>query len=102
MRPRAFLNCASLLAVALFTAQSDALLSDEDGGVVEGRRSAFLSTSGSFTLSSGGVQGGGNSEDIEEHEDADVEARRAAFLSTSGSFRGVTTPAATPRIRALD
>ena len=69
MHLRAFLSCASLLAVALFAVQSDALLSDEDAVVVEGRRAAFLSNSGSFTLSSGGTQGAGNSEIEEQHEE---------------------------------
>jgi hypothetical protein len=42
------------------------------------RRAAFLSTSGSFTLSSGGANSGGNSRR--------QLARRGAFLSRSGSF----------------
>ena len=64
MRFRPFLSFTSLLAAALFAAQSDALLSDEDAAVdIEARRAGFLSTSGSFTLSSGGDNTGGNSED---------------------------------------
>ena len=54
MRRRTFLSCASLVAVTFFALHAD----------------AFLSTSGSFTLSSGGSGNTGNSEDIEEqHED---------------------------------
>jgi len=50
-----------------------------------GRRAAFLSTSGSFTLSSGGGAAGGNKEEDELGEGLG-NGRRAAFLSTSGSF----------------
>merc|ERR1712159_918272 len=54
-------------------------------GTGVGRRAAFLSTSGSFTLSSGGGGGGNVGEEDELGEGVSV-GRRAAFLSTSGSF----------------
>merc|ERR1712167_192548 len=54
-------------------------------GTGVGRRAAFLSTSGSFTLSSGGGATGAAGEEDELGEGAGV-GRRAAFLSTSGSF----------------
>merc|ERR1712010_288249 len=54
-------------------------------GTGVGRRAAFLSTSGSFTLSSGGGGSAAMSEEDELGEGAGV-GRRAAFLSTSGSF----------------
>merc|ERR1712054_224453 len=57
----------------------------EDEG--QGRRGAFLSTTGSFTLSSGGgnVAGRGEEDDDELGED-EGQGRRGAFLSTTGSF----------------
>merc|ERR1711990_1438583 len=54
-----------------------------------GRRGgAFLSTTGSFTLSSGGEGGPGNGEEEDElGESAGTGGRRGgAFLSTTGSF----------------
>merc|ERR1711934_1173560 len=57
---------------------------DDMGEGVDARRGAFLSTSGSFTLSSGGNGRSGNEEEDELGEG--VGARRGAFLSTSGSF----------------
>merc|ERR1712196_749363 len=57
---------------------------DDMGEGVGARRGAFLSTSGSFTLSSGGGGRSGNEEEDELGEG--VGARRGAFLSTSGSF----------------
>merc|ERR1711943_22510 len=58
----------------------------ESAGV--GRRGgAFLSTTGSFTLSSGGDTGGGNGEEEDElGESAGTGRRGGAFLSTTGSF----------------
>merc|ERR1711934_865997 len=53
---------------------------------VGSRRAAFLSTSGSFTLSSGTGSTDGNGEEDELGEGLGVGSRRAAFLSTSGSF----------------
>ena len=52
LRACARLSYAGLLAIALFAAQSNALLRDGDAADIEARRGAFLSTSGSFTLSS--------------------------------------------------
>merc|ERR1712146_745732 len=69
-------------------ADDSAPMHEEDdadmGEGVGGRRAAFLSTSGSFTLSSGGSTSGGPGEEDELGEG--VGGRRAAFLSTSGSF----------------
>merc|ERR1712139_51863 len=57
----------------------------ESAGV--GRRGgAFLSTTGSFTLSSGGDTAAGNDEEDELGESAGVGRRGGAFLSTTGSF----------------
>merc|ERR1711988_1416510 len=58
----------------------------EDEG--QGRRGAFLSTTGSFTLSSGGgdVAAGRGEEDDEELGEDEGQGRRGAFLSTTGSF----------------
>merc|ERR1711998_577135 len=53
---------------------------------VGSRRAAFLSTTGSFTLSSGSGGSEGNGEEDELGEGLGVGSRRAAFLSTSGSF----------------
>jgi len=58
---------------------------DMGEGVGNGRRAAFLSTSGSFTLSSGGGASGSSKEEDELGEGLG-NGRRAAFLSTSGSF----------------
>merc|ERR1711959_387485 len=62
---------------------------DDMGEGFGGRRGAFLSTSGSFTLSSGGSNRAGLDED-ELGEGMDMGegfgGRRGAFLSTSGSF----------------
>ena len=72
MRHRTFfMSCAglSMLVVAFFSARSDAFVDDQQDMHVEevgARRSAFLSTSGSFTLSSGGSADGGNSEELTE------------------------------------
>ena len=92
---RSILSYTAIFALAFFATQSTAFSR-------EGRRGAFLSTSGSFTLSSGGGNDAGNSEELmmqaeeedDEHENnIDIEeeniwvgARRAAFLSTSGSY----------------
>merc|ERR1712118_233109 len=56
----------------------------DDMGVDVGRRGGFLSTAGSFTLSSGGNRAGNDEED-ELGEDDGV-GRRGGFLSTTGSF----------------
>merc|ERR1711966_553457 len=66
-------------------ADDSAEFDDMGEGVGNGRRAAFLSTSGSFTLSSGGGGGGGGKEEDELGEGMG-NGRRAAFLSTSGSF----------------
>merc|ERR1712224_808066 len=66
---------------------SDVATSDdaEDDGL--GRRGgAFLSTTGSFTLSSGSNTAGNDEEDDELGEDDGVGRRGGAFLSTTGSF----------------
>merc|ERR1712199_72190 len=55
-----------------------------DMGEDVGRRGGFLSTTGSFTLSSGGNRAGNDEED-ELGEDDGV-GRRGGFLSTTGSF----------------
>merc|ERR1712205_146899 len=64
---------------------------DDMGEGFGGRRGAFLSTSGSFTLSSGGSnRAGTGGEEDELGEGMDMGegfgGRRGAFLSTSGSF----------------
>merc|ERR1712093_15247 len=51
---------------------------------VGGRRGGFLSTTGSFQLSSGGNQNG-NEEEL--GEGMGVGGRRGGFLSTTGSFQ---------------
>ena len=70
MRRLLLLRCIRLLAVVFLFAQSYVFGYDQHGAVeVGGRRAAFLSTSGSFTLWSGGGVTGvgtGNDEDIEE------------------------------------
>ena len=53
-------------SVDKWTEESDWSVDALDEGV--GRRGAFLSTSGSFTLSSGGGGRSGNSEELEEFE----------------------------------
>merc|ERR1711988_1953972 len=60
----------------------------ENLGVGVGRRAGgFLSTSGSFTLSSGGGgTGDGNNEEDELGEGIGVGRRAGGFLSTQGSF----------------
>merc|ERR1719504_112641 len=59
---------------------------DDDLGEDVGRRGgAFLSTTGSFTLSSGSNTAGNDEED-ELGEDDGVGRRGGAFLSTTGSF----------------
>merc|ERR1711988_1033988 len=60
-------------------------LGEDDG---QGRRGAFLSTTGSFTLSSGGgtAAAGRGEEDDDELGEDDGQGRRGAFLSTTGSF----------------
>merc|ERR1711970_319715 len=55
----------------------------DDLGEGVGRRGAFLSTTGSFTLSSGSNAAGNDEEDDELGEGV---GRRGAFLSTTGSF----------------
>merc|ERR1712138_244745 len=57
----------------------------DDMGEDVGRRGGFLSTTGSFTLSSGGNRAGNDEED-ELGEDDEVGRRGGAFLSTTGSF----------------
>merc|ERR1712196_311510 len=61
----------------------------EDMGV--GRRGGFLSTTGSFQLSSGGGRRGGHGSGEEMYEDELGEdmgvGRRGGFLSTTGSFQ---------------
>merc|ERR1712078_104740 len=60
----------------------------ESAGVGFGRRGGFLSTTGSFQLSSGGSNFQGNGEEDELGEDAGVGfGRRGGFLSTTGSFQ---------------
>merc|ERR1719456_482648 len=60
---------------------------DNDLGEDVGRRGgAFLSTTGSFTLSSGSNTAGSDEEDDELGEDDGVGRRGGAFLSTTGSF----------------
>merc|ERR1711981_1075077 len=60
---------------------------DDDLGEDVGRRGgAFLSTTGSFTLSSGSNSAGNDEEDDELGEDDGVGRRGGAFLSTTGSF----------------
>merc|ERR1711934_1250408 len=54
-------------------------------GTGVGRRASFLSTQGSFTLSSGGGDNSDVGEEDELGEGAGV-GRRASFLSTQGSF----------------
>jgi len=66
-------------------ADDSAEFDDMGEGVGSGRRAAFLSTSGSFTLSSGGG-GGGTGKEEDELGEGVGSGRRAAFLSTSGSF----------------
>merc|ERR1711959_640266 len=63
---------------------ADLSAEDDDDGLGEGvgRGGAFLSTTGSFTLSSGNA-GGNNEEDDELGEGV---GRGGAFLSTTGSF----------------
>merc|ERR1711934_639032 len=65
----------------------DAEGDDDDLGEDVGRRGgAFLSTTGSFTLSSGSNTAGNDEEDDELGEDDGVGRRGGAFLSTTGSF----------------
>merc|ERR1711871_564965 len=79
-------NDDSTSGVATSLDADDSAEYDDIGeGVGVGRRAAFLSTSGSFTLSSGGGGGGNVGEEDELGEGVGV-GRRAAFLSTSGSF----------------
>merc|ERR1712086_870972 len=77
-------NDDSTNGVATSLDADDSAEYDDMGEGVGARRGAFLSTSGSFTLSSGGGGRSGNSEEDELGEG--VGARRGAFLSTSGSF----------------
>merc|ERR1712205_226761 len=59
----------------------------ESAGTGGRRGGAFLSTTGSFTLSSGGDTQAGNNEEDELGESAGTGGRRGgAFLSTTGSF----------------
>merc|ERR1712070_86161 len=79
-------NDDSTSGVATSLDADDSAEYDDIGeGVGVGRRAAFLSTSGSFTLSSGGGSRGSAGEEDELGEGVGV-GRRAAFLSTSGSF----------------
>merc|ERR1719181_2364669 len=65
----------------------DPIDDDDDVGEDAGRRGgAFLSTTGSFTLSSGSNTAGNDEEDDELGEDDGVGRRGGAFLSTTGSF----------------
>ena len=64
------LSIINTIAVAFLIARSNAFVDEEqvENNIevdIEARRGAFLSTSGSFTLSSGGGNAAGNSEDIE-------------------------------------
>merc|ERR1711988_715633 len=77
-------NDDSSSGVATSLDADDSAEFDDVGEGVGGRRAAFLSTSGSFTLSSGTGSAGGDGEEDELGEG--VGGRRAAFLSTSGSF----------------
>merc|ERR1711934_328433 len=77
-------NDDSTNGVATSLDADDSAEYDDMGEGVGARRGAFLSTSGSFTLSSGGNTRQGNEEEDELGEG--VGARRGAFLSTSGSF----------------
>merc|ERR1712182_56987 len=75
----------------LGNANADAVKSSDvvtsDLGEDVGRRGgAFLSTTGSFTLSSGSNTAGNDEEDDELGEDDGVGRRGGAFLSTTGSF----------------
>merc|ERR1711965_22446 len=79
-------NDDSTNGVATSLDADDSAEYDDMGEGVGGRRGAFLSTSGSFTLSSGGGTRGGNEEGDEDELGEGVGARRGAFLSTSGSF----------------
>merc|ERR1712093_692512 len=64
----------------------DDSVGESAGAGVGGRRGGFLSTTGSFQLSSGGNQAG-NSEEDELGEGMGVGGRRGGFLSTTGSFQ---------------
>merc|ERR1712070_433024 len=68
---------------------ADLSAQDDDEGLGEGtgfgRGGAFLSTTGSFTLSSGN-NFGGNEEDEDELGEGTGFGRGGAFLSTTGSF----------------
>merc|ERR1711939_1253661 len=84
-------NDDSTNGVATSLDADDSAEYDDMGEGVGGRRGAFLSTSGSFTLSSGGGnRGGTGGEEDELGEGMDMGegfgGRRGAFLSTSGSF----------------
>merc|ERR1711965_863168 len=79
-------NDDSTNGVATSLDADDSAEYDDMGEGVGARRGAFLSTSGSFTLSSGGGSRGGTEEDDEDELGEGVGARRGAFLSTSGSF----------------
>merc|ERR1712216_967864 len=74
-------NDDSTNGVATSLDADDSAEYDDMGEGVGARRGAFLSTSGSFTLSSGGSGRAGNEEEDELGEG--VGARRGAFLSTS-------------------
>merc|ERR1711934_52978 len=78
-------NDDSTNGVATSLDADDSAEYDDMGEGVGARRGAFLSTSGSFTLSSGGGTRAGVEEDEDELGEG-VGARRGAFLSTSGSF----------------
>merc|ERR1711977_46804 len=67
-------------------ATSDDAEGDDLGEDVGRRGGAFLSTTGSFTLSSGSNTAGNDEEDDELGEDDGVGRRGGAFLSTTGSF----------------
>merc|ERR1711896_65661 len=71
-------DAASNLETAMDTAEED---SEDELGEGVGARGGFLSTTGSFTLSSGGP---GNEED--EDELGEGVGARGGFLSTTGSF----------------
>merc|ERR1711903_160223 len=73
-------NDDSTNGVATSLDADDSAEYDDMGEGVGARRGAFLSTSGSFTLSSGGSTRGGN-EEVDELGEG-VGARRGAFLST--------------------
>merc|ERR1711990_862709 len=76
-------NDDSTNGVATSLDADDSAEYDDMGEGVGARRGAFLSTSGSFTLSSGGGNRAGTGGGEEDELGEGVGARRGAFLSTS-------------------